>query len=68
MLGPPVCLKCRVFYKFKHSYGWECPVCKKNDSDHSHLFVCGISEEELEANERFFKFILEGKNNEIYKC
>lgn len=56
-LGPPVCMRCRVIYRFKHSYGWECPVCKMNDTDHMGLFECGISEEELRGNERFLLFI-----------
>lgn len=60
-LGPPVCLRCKVIYKFKHSYGWECPVCKKNDDQRASLWDCGIDEEELEGNLRFLLF-MQGKN------
>lgn len=56
-LGPPVCMTCFVIYKFKHSYGWECPICKLNDMDHKNLFDCGIAEEELEGNLKFLKFM-----------
>ena len=56
-LGPPVCKKCQVIYKFKHSYGWFCPICEQNDPDHEYLFTCGIDENELVANERFLLFI-----------
>lgn len=57
-LGPPVCLRCRVIYTFKHSYGWECPICKANDEGvRGNLFDCGISEEELEGNLRFLLFM-----------
>jgi hypothetical protein len=57
-LGPPVCMRCRVIYNYKHSYGWECPICKVNDDkQQGNLFDCGISEEELEGNLRFLLFI-----------
>lgn len=56
-LGPPVCEKCIVLYEFKHSYGWECPICKINSPDHMNAWSCGISEEELEGNLRFLKFM-----------
>lgn len=57
-LGPPVCMRCRVIYTFKHSYGWECPVCKINDDDQrSYLFECGIGQDELEGNLRFLLFM-----------
>ena len=56
-LGPPVCEKCLVLYEFKHSYGWECPICKVNSEDCRYLWSCGISEEELEGNFRFLKFM-----------
>ena len=62
-LGPPVCMKCRVLYEFKHSYGWECPICKTNDPEHKGLFECGISEEDLENNLKFYNFV-KGKSNE----
>ena len=66
-LGPPVCKKCMVIYEFKHSYGWECPVCKTNDgADTVHLFALGILmdgslekvTEQLEANRRFYDFMM----------
>ena len=61
-LGPPVCLRCRVVYTFKHSYGWECPICKVNDEGvRGNLFDCGIPEEELEGNLRFLLF-MQGKD------
>lgn len=56
-LGPPVCMRCRVIYSFKHSYGWECPVCRRNDPDTKSLWDCGISEDELEGNLRFIRFM-----------
>lgn len=56
-------MKCRVLYEFKHSYGWECPICKTNDPDHKGLFECGISEEDLENNLKFYNFV-KGKSNE----
>lgn len=59
-LGPPVCMKCQVLYTFKHSYGWQCPICEQNDLDHEYLFTCGLDIEELKANERFLRF-LKGK-------
>lgn len=62
-LGPPVCMKCRVFYEFKNSYGWECPICKINDPNHRGLFECGIDKEELENNLKFYNFV-KGKSNE----
>lgn len=60
-LGPPVCLRCRVIYNYKHSYGWECPICERNDVDKGSLFDCGIGEEELEGNLRFLLF-MKGKD------
>lgn len=60
-LGPPVCMECRVIYTFKHSYGWECPICKLNNDRSNGLFECGISEEELEGNLRFLLF-MQGKD------
>ena len=56
-LGPPVCMRCRVIYTYKHSYGWECPICEKNDDQKGSLWDCGIDEEELEANLRFLLFM-----------
>jgi len=46
-----------VIYTYKHSYGWECPICEKNDDNKSGLWECGIDEEELEANLRFLLFM-----------
>lgn len=61
-LGPPVCLRCRVLYKFKHSYGAECPICETNDDNiKGYLFECGISPDELEGNLRFLLF-MQGKD------
>jgi hypothetical protein len=61
-LGPPVCTKCRVIYTFKHSYGWECPICKMNDDEHKvGLWECDIPEEELINNLRFYEFVLNHK-------
>lgn len=57
-LGPPVCMHCKVTYVYKHSYGWECPICKLNDTNNQkHLFDCGISIEELDGNLKFLSFI-----------
>ena len=56
-LGPPVCEKCLVLYEFKHSYGWECPICKTNSPNCYSLWSCGIGREELEGNLRFLKFM-----------
>lgn len=57
-LGPPICMKCRVMYTYKGSYGWECPICETNDENQKgYLFECGISEEELDANLRFLLFM-----------
>ena len=56
-LGPPVCMRCRVICKYKHSYGWECPICKENKGDYANLFDCGIDEKELEDNLRFYNFV-----------
>lgn len=56
-LGPPVCEKCHVLYEFKRSYGWECPICKTNSPDCLHQWSSGLSDEELEANFIFLKFM-----------
>lgn len=56
-LGPPVCENCLVIYEFKHSYGWECPICKLNSPEHLNAWTCGISAEELAGNLRFFYFV-----------
>ena len=56
-LGPPVCENCKVYYTFKHSYGWECPVCKLNSPDHLNAWSCGISDETLKANLRLWQFM-----------
>ena len=53
-------MKCRVIYDYKHSYGWECPICKMNhisEDLRKSLFDCGISEEELKGNLQFWKFV-----------
>lgn len=50
-------MRCKVIYTYKHSYGWECPICAKNDDNKSSLWECGIDEEELEANLRFLLFM-----------
>lgn len=65
-LGPPVCEKCYVVYEFKHSYGWECPICKINSPDHLNLFDCGKSQEFLDQNLIFLKFLnqLKEKHND----
>jgi hypothetical protein len=46
-----------VLYQFRHSYGWECPVCKHNSDDKLWHNSCGISDEELEGNLIFLKFM-----------
>ncbi len=63
-LGPPVCEKCLVLYRFKHSYGWECPICETNSPDHLNLWSMQSDdqtleqiEEELESNLRFLEFM-----------
>lgn len=68
-LGPPVCMKCNVIaeptpsahpnYGKRVSWGvsyWQCPICKDPDLQ-GNLFTCGFSEEELEGNERFLRFM-----------
>lgn len=56
-LGPPICERCLVFYTYKHSYGWECPICKQNSPEHLNLWATDYTEEELEGNLRFLQFI-----------
>lgn len=46
-----------MIYTFKHSYGWECPICGKNDLGQQNLWECGISEDELDGNLRFLLFM-----------
>lgn len=62
-LGPPVCEKCKVYYTFKHSYGWECPVCKINSEDCLYAWSCGIPDEELKNNLNFWKIVLRIKDD-----
>ena len=50
-------------YNYKHSYGWECPICKISNGSHLGLFECGISHEELEGNLRFLLF-MQGRDPE----
>jgi hypothetical protein len=69
-LGPPVCEKCMVIYEFKHSYGWECPVCKTNsesklglwDMQHDELTLEELTEQ-LKSNRNFYDFVA-GKDND----
>jgi hypothetical protein len=73
-LGPPVCTECRVIgeltpedhpnYGIEVRYGssyWQCPICGTPELGSS-LFTCGISEDELDGNERFLKF-MKGPDN-----
>jgi hypothetical protein len=68
-LGPPVCTACRVIgeltpeghpnYGIKTSYGhshWQCSICGTPEMRAS-LLTCDISEEELDGNKRFLKFM-----------
>lgn len=56
-LGPPVCERCLVLYEFKHSYGWECPICKINSPDHLNAWSCGLTDQYLKNNLKFMKFV-----------
>ena len=52
-LGPPVCEKCMVIYDFKHSYGWECPICKTNSPNHfntSPMDLSKMGQSDIKAN------------------
>ncbi len=71
-LGPPVCEKCMVLYEFKHSYGWECPICKINRPNHLNLWSMTCDEEDidqlterLEANQRFYNFMMKEDGGDV---
>ncbi len=71
-LGPPVCEKCMVLYEFKHSYGWECPICKINSPNHLNLWSMTCDEEDidqlterLEANQRFYNFMMKEDGGDV---
>lgn len=56
-LGPPVCEKCRVVGEINEKEkAWACPICG-NKKMKMNLFDSIISEEELEDNLRFLKFV-----------
>ena len=67
-LGPRVCKKCLVIYEFKHSYGWECPICKTNNPDHLNLWEMGDDlieiTKKLKANKHFYDFMLNKEQND----
>lgn len=62
-LGPPVCETCWVVgcmtnrddpgWGISH---WHCPICGNAELNGS-LFTCKVSEDELEANYRFLRFM-----------
>lgn len=71
-LGPPVCEKCMVLYEFKHSYGWECPVCKTNSENKLSLWSMQSDneslddiEEQLKANKRFYDFMMKETGGDV---
>lgn len=56
-LGPPVCEKCRVVSNFDvDTEKWICPICD-NTKCQWHMLDCGLTEEELDATERFLRFV-----------
>lgn len=61
-LGPPVCEKCRVYgdidlkARLLGISRWHCPICD-NDNMQWSAWDCGLTDEELKANERFLKFV-----------
>ena len=70
-LGPPVCEKCRVITKSKMNntpdsignfWVFECEFCG-NTLPKWNAWSCGLSDEELENNYKFLKF-LHNKNRE----
>jgi hypothetical protein len=68
-LGPPVCENCKVLYEFKHSYGWECPICKLNSPDHLNLWEMSDDvdklTEQLKANKRFYDFMIKENGGDV---
>ena len=71
-LGPLVCEKCMVIYDFKHSYGWECPICKTNSPNHFNLWSMqsdfqSLDEltEKLKANKRFYEFMMKEDGGDV---
>lgn len=58
-LGPPVCEKCRVIGRMSQDetdYFWYCPICNSRKLKWN-AWDSGLTEEELEDNERFLKFV-----------
>ena len=55
-LGPPVCEKCRVSARYDVDIEiWVCPICS-NKKCQWNAWDCGLTEEELNDNERFLRF------------
>lgn len=58
-LGPPVCEKCQVVGTLSRDFNnplWCCPICG-NTKMQWHAWSCGLSDNELEGNLRFLKFV-----------
>ena len=67
-LGPPVCEKCRVVTTFSDKpidfesdrgwrrTWWQCKYCG-NPEPQWNAWDCGLTEEELNENERFLAFV-----------
>ena len=58
-LGPPVCEKCQVIGDFSrdaYQTFWHCPICGSEKLKWN-AWDCGLTEEELEDNLRFLKFV-----------
>lgn len=57
-LGPPVCERCWVVAVWPATAPdpWHCPICGSTELK-ANLWSCGVSEEELDANYRFLKFM-----------
>jgi hypothetical protein len=57
-LGPPVCEKCRVVVEYfdTRDHYWVCQYCG-NKKPQWNAWDCGLTQEELEDNLRFLKFV-----------
>lgn len=56
-LGPPVCEKCMIRASFDIDIEiWHCVICG-NENPKANMFDCGLTEEELDDNERFLRFV-----------
>lgn len=58
-IGPPVCEKCRVIVKEKvifDYFTYQCEFCN-NSYPKWNAWTCGLSDQELEDNYKFLKFL-----------